>query len=306
MNVEPFPPPPLPPASDTPSARSPTQERTTPVSSRPAEPAAAHSCGDVRRAADAAGADALHERERAERERGGIEQKAGRFHAKPISQRWSASRSRADSIGCRSESGGKATAASCSRRYARFVTTVDTSARMRATAVLMLMTGQTLADGGQLCAEPRRAALAATFLLGPVVVILDRAGLADDLTLFVLAALALLPLSWLIGEATDNLAHYTGPGVGGFLNATFGNAPELIIAIVAIADGLHEIVRASLVGSIAGDLLLVLGFTLLSVARDVDRVSAYTSLCLVGFAALLLVGPSTPASTAIRTATRSR
>src|SRR4051795_10869813 len=99
-------------------------------------------------------------------------------------------------------------------------------------------------------------------LLGPVVVLLDRLGYADQLTLFVLAAVALLPLSWLIGEATDNLALHTGPGIGGFLNATFGNAPELIIAIVAISDGLTEIVRASLVGSIAGNLLLVLGFTL--------------------------------------------
>ena len=58
-------------------------------------------------------------------------------------------------------------------------------------------------------------------------------------------------------------AYYTGPGVGGFLNATFGNAPELIIALVAVSDGLTDVVRASLVGSIVGNLLLVLGFTLL-------------------------------------------
>jgi Ca2+/H+ antiporter len=103
----------------------------------------------------------------------------------------------------------------------------------------------------------------ASLLLGPVVIVLDRLDVVDELTLFVLAAAALIPISWLIGEATDNLARYTGPGIGGFLNATFGNAPELIIAIVAIADGLTDIVRASLVGSIAGNLLLVLGFTLL-------------------------------------------
>ena len=100
-------------------------------------------------------------------------------------------------------------------------------------------------------------------LLGPVVILLDRLGHAGEQTLFVLAAAALVPLSWLIGEATDNLALHTGPVVGGFLNATFGNAPELIIAIVAISDGLTEVVRASLVGSIVGNLLLVLGFTLL-------------------------------------------
>jgi Ca2+:H+ antiporter len=94
-------------------------------------------------------------------------------------------------------------------------------------------------------------------LLAPLVVLLDRRDAAGELTLFVLAGAALIPLSWLIGEATDNLARHTGPGIGGFLNATFGNAPELIIAVIALSDGLTEIVRASLVGSIAGNLLLV-------------------------------------------------
>jgi Ca2+:H+ antiporter len=115
------------------------------------------------------------------------------------------------------------------------------------------------------------------------------------LTVFVIAGLALLPLSWVIGEATDNLARYTGPGIGGFLNATFGNAPELIIAIVAVADGLTEIVRASLVGSIAGNLLLVLGFTLLLGQKgSIDRRSASISLGLVGFATLLLLVAAAP------------
>ena len=89
-------------------------------------------------------------------------------------------------------------------------------------------------------------------LLAPLVVVLDRLDAVGDLTLFVLAGAALIPLSWLIGEATDNLARHTGPGIGGFLNATFGNAPELIIAIIAVSGGLTAIVRASLVGSIAG------------------------------------------------------
>ena len=111
--------------------------------------------------------------------------------------------------------------------------------------------------------RPAHVLLAAGLLLTPVVLILDWAGLADELVLFVLAALALLPLSWVIGEATDQLANHTGPGIGGFLNATFGNAPELIIALIAVSSGLTEIVRASLVGSVAGNLLLVLGLTLL-------------------------------------------
>ncbi|MDX6408346.1 MAG: Ca2+:H+ antiporter [Gaiellaceae bacterium] len=132
-------------------------------------------------------------------------------------------------------------------------------------------------------------------LFGPVVVLLDRLDAVDDLTLFVLAASALIPLAWLIGEATDNLAFHTGPGVGGFLNATFGNAPELIIAIVAISRGLTDVVRASLVGSIAGNLLLVLGFTLLFGRKGaIDRASAFTSLGLVGFATLLLLVAAAP------------
>jgi Ca2+:H+ antiporter len=131
-------------------------------------------------------------------------------------------------------------------------------------------------------------------LLGPVVVLLDRLGYAGEQTLFVLAAAALVPLSWLIGEATDNLALHTGPGIGGFLNATFGNAPELIIAIVAISDGLTEVVRASLVGSIVGNLLLVLGFALLfgRTGGHIDRRSAYVSLGLVGLATVLVLIPS--------------
>jgi Ca2+:H+ antiporter len=141
----------------------------------------------------------------------------------------------------------------------------------------------------------RGALLAALLLLGPLVVVLDRLDAVGELTVFVIAGLALLPLSWVIGEATATLARYTGPGIGGLLNATFGNAPELIIAIVAVADGLTEIVRASLVGSIVGNLLLVLGFTLLLGQRgSIDRRSASISLGLVGFATLLLLVAAAP------------
>ena len=140
-----------------------------------------------------------------------------------------------------------------------------------------------------------RGALLTLLLLGPVVVVLDRVDLVGDLTLFVLAGAALIPLAWLIGEATDNLARYTGPGIGGFLNASFGNAPELIIAVVALSDGLNDIVRASLVGSVAGNLLLVLGFTLLVGRKGaIDRSSAYISLGFVGFATLLLLIAAVP------------
>jgi Ca2+:H+ antiporter len=135
-----------------------------------------------------------------------------------------------------------------------------------------------------------------TLVLALVVVVLGRLDAVSELTLFLLAGAALIPLSWLIGEATDNLGRHTGPGIGGFLNATFGNAPELIIAIIAVSGGLTAIVKASLVGSIAGNLLLVLGFTLLFGQRGfIDRRSAYISLGLVGFTTVVVLGAAAPA-----------
>jgi Ca2+:H+ antiporter len=129
---------------------------------------------------------------------------------------------------------------------------------------------------------------------GVTVVVLDRAGAASELVLFVLAAAALVPLAWLIGEATEQAAHFTGPGIGGFLNASFGNAPELIIALVAVSDGLTNVVRASLAGSIIGNLLLVLGFTLVFARPGdvLDRDSAFVSLGTVAIAVLLLLVPA--------------
>jgi len=140
-----------------------------------------------------------------------------------------------------------------------------------------------------------RRSLVALLALGPFVVALDWLGAAGKLAIFLLASAALIPLAWLIGEATENAAYYTGPGIGGFLNATFGNAPELIIALVAVSDGLTDVVRASLVGSIAGNLLLVLGFTLLlGQSGAIDRRSAAISLGLVALATLLVLVTSVP------------
>src|SRR5438067_11526911 len=101
----------------------------------------------------------------------------------------------------------------------------------------------------------------ASLAFTPVVVLARFAFHADATTLFVLAAVALLPLAWLIGEATEHAAEHTGPGVGGFLNASFGNAPELIIALFAIADNLPNVVRGSLAGSVVSNILLVFGVT---------------------------------------------
>ena len=115
------------------------------------------------------------------------------------------------------------------------------------------------------------------------------------MTLFVLAAAALIPLAWIIGEATEHAAHHTGPGIGGFINATFGNAPELIIALFAVADGLPDVVRGSLTGSVVGNLLLVLGFSLAFGGKgELDRTSSLLSLALVAGATALFLIPAIP------------
>ena len=105
----------------------------------------------------------------------------------------------------------------------------------------------------------------------------------------------LIPLAWLIGEATEHAAEHTGPGIGGFLNATFGNAPELIIALIAVNEGLTEVVRGSLTGSVVSNLLLVLGAALLAGGRgQLDRYSSFLSFGLLAFATVLFLIPSIP------------
>src|ERR1051325_10101139 len=100
-----------------------------------------------------------------------------------------------------------------------------------------------------------RKLLWASLLLAPVTIAGDKLTSAGDVTLLVLAAAALVPLGWLIGESTEHAAEHTGPGIGGFLNASFGNAPELIVALFAINDGLPYVVRGSITGSVVGNLL---------------------------------------------------
>jgi Ca2+:H+ antiporter len=140
-----------------------------------------------------------------------------------------------------------------------------------------------------------RRVLFALLVLGPLVIALDKLTELGDIALFVFAAVALVPLAWLIGEATEHAAHHTGPGIGGFLNATFGNAPELIIALIAVNSGLTEVVRGSLTGSVIGNLLLVLGFSLVFGGTGrLDRESSLTSFALVAFAVVLFLIPSVP------------
>lgn len=86
---------------------------------------------------------------------------------------------------------------------------------------------------------------------------------ASPTWIFVSACLAILPLAGLMGEATEHVTHHTGPGLGGLLNASFGNAAELIIGFIALRAGETEIVKASLTGSIIGNILMVLGLAML-------------------------------------------
>jgi Ca2+:H+ antiporter len=140
-----------------------------------------------------------------------------------------------------------------------------------------------------------RRLLWASLGLAPITMIIRFASDAGDVTLFALAAISLIPLAWLIGEATEHAAKQTGPGIGGFLNATFGNAPELIIALFAVNDGLVEVVRGSLTGSVVGNLLLVLGFSLVvAPPKEIDRRSALISVGLVLVATLLFLVVAIP------------
>ena len=140
-----------------------------------------------------------------------------------------------------------------------------------------------------------RRILWGSLALAPLTIVLHYAADLGDTVEFMLASAALIPLAWVIGEATEQAAHHTGPGIGGFLNATFGNAPELIIALLAVHEGLTEVVRGSLTGSVVGNLLLVLGFSLVFGPRgQLDRESTIGSIGLVGLAVVLLLIPSIP------------
>ncbi|HEY4035718.1 MAG TPA: cation transporter, partial [Ktedonobacteraceae bacterium] len=81
------------------------------------------------------------------------------------------------------------------------------------------------------------------------------------LVIFVVAALGIIPLAALIGQSVEEVAEHTGEEIGGLLFATFGNATELIIGILALSKGLVDVVRASIIGAILGNLLLVLGIS---------------------------------------------
>ncbi|MDQ3730000.1 MAG: calcium/proton exchanger [Actinomycetota bacterium] len=136
------------------------------------------------------------------------------------------------------------------------------------------------------------------YLLTPFIalaVLLEFVFHASPTVIFFCAAAGIIPTAALMGLATEELAAKSGPGIGGFLNVTFGNAAELIIAIFLLAEGLQEVVKASIIGSILGNLLLVLGLSMFvgGIGRDKQvfnrtAASAQATMLFLAVAALLM------------------
>jgi Ca2+:H+ antiporter len=134
-------------------------------------------------------------------------------------------------------------------------------------------------------------------LFVPVALILGHVGQTSPLLLFALAALGIIPLAGVLGEATEDLASHLGQGLGALLNATMGNATELIIAIFALHAGHTEVVKASLSGSIIGNILLVLGLSVLvggwkGERQQFSRQTAAVSSTMLFIAVVALVMPA--------------
>jgi Ca2+:H+ antiporter len=154
--------------------------------------------------------------------------------------------------------------------------------------------------------EDHRPRLSAAFLFTPhgwpyLLVPLIPAAVALELlhasatVVFAASALGIIPTAALMGRATEELAARSGPGIGGLLNVTFGNAPELIIALFALSQGLQEVVKASVVGSILGNILLVMGAAMLAggIGRDkqtfnATSASVQSTMLMLAAAALLM------------------
>jgi Ca2+:H+ antiporter len=130
----------------------------------------------------------------------------------------------------------------------------------------------------------------------PIAVALELAH-ASATIVFTASALGVIPTAALMGRATEELAARAGPGIGGLLNVTFGNAPELIIAFFALRAGLQEVVKASLVGSILGNILLVMGAAMLvgGLGRErqtFERTAANTQALMLMLATVALIMPA--------------
>jgi Ca2+:H+ antiporter len=148
-----------------------------------------------------------------------------------------------------------------------------------------------------------RIALVATLLMSALGIVLDFGIHVDKNVVFVVSAIAILGLAWVVGLSTERLGSLTGPQVGGILNATFGNIAELIIAFFALQAGLIEVVKASLTGSIIGNLLLVLGASILvgGLRHGIQTFSARVASSNASLLVLAVIGLFVPAVFAFTT-----
>jgi len=157
----------------------------------------------------------------------------------------------------------------------------------------------------------RGPAINRAFFLGPdgwpyllvpfiaIAIVLEIIG-ASPTVIFFVSAIGIIPTAALMGRATEELAERSGPGIGGLLNVTFGNAPELIIALFALNAGLQEVVKASIIGSILGNILLVLGAAMVSggfggrpgEVQKFDRTAASSQSTMLFLAAAALLMPA--------------
>ena len=130
----------------------------------------------------------------------------------------------------------------------------------------------------------------------PIAIVLELTHASASIV-FIASALGVIPTAALMGRATEELAARSGPGIGGFLNVTFGNAPELIIAFFALNEGLQEVVKASLIGSILGNILLVMGAAMFIGGRKrdrqrFDRTAANVTALMLLLAVVALIAPA--------------
>jgi Ca2+:H+ antiporter len=132
----------------------------------------------------------------------------------------------------------------------------------------------------------------------PAAILLSLLSPSSHMLIFVAACLAIVPLAGWLGRATEELTHNTNQGIGGLVNATFGNATELIIAVAALQKGLYGVVKASLTGSLIGNLLLVLGGAILAggVKHERQRFNVTAARAQVTLLTLATIGMIMPAA----------
>jgi len=134
-------------------------------------------------------------------------------------------------------------------------------------------------------------------VLVPIALVLEFGNIGGHSLVFIVSALSLVPLAAVLGRATEEAAIYTGPKIGALLNATLGNSAELIITIVALREGLVDVVKASIAGSIVGNILVVLGLSLLlgglkNGTQTFDARAAGTNATMMALAVIALVIPA--------------